>query len=502
MKTKKKICASLKHKIEENEQKLQMLLIKKNNNLNDKENDDYDNKENKSCMENKIIKISRENSFLTEKNSVNDKSSISISVKNINVKGTNFITSRENKKISSIKHKMKYIKNNYYTDNPLKKLSSKDFLKSKHNVATKKNNSKKKLIINKNHLINKKEPYVIQNYKHHNLLSKEKINNHNTNKINESYIFDSKVTDTLTNTIRNPININQMFKRFEESQHKKNKKLDNLKKQKEEKDRRASTHIPHISKNSKKLSGGLNDDFLTRQKKYNEIKNKKYEELKETILKNEQEKIRRNSFIIPKKHKENLSSNTSFISEVSSGAHSMIEVDNRISKLFEWDNRRKEKIIKLQKEKSKEIKKNKHIPQINKRSKSMVHRGKKENIFIRLAKEDEMVKAKKKIMADLLSPSFKPNINLTFRRFDEDEKNDGKMGKKNSVGGKNHFLRITVNRNDHLRPKDIKKEEILNGGKEIKRIENDEIYDIFRRIIIDNLKRNKSVGGKQIRKYI
>ena len=137
----------------------------------------------------------------------------------------------------------------------------------------------------------------------------------------------------------------------------------------------------------------------------------------------------------------------------------MIDIDNRISKLFEWDNKRKEKIIRLQKEKNKEINKNKHVPKINKRSKSMVHRGKKENTFIRLAKEDEIVKVKKKIMADLLSPSFQPHINLTFRRFDEDVKDNKKKGKhikkiKRNIAGKNeNFFRITVNRNNNKKPK-------------------------------------------------
>ena len=495
MNSQKTIYTSLKNKIEENEQKFQMLFTKKNN---IKEKEKYnENKENNSFIENKIIKISRENSFLTEKNSINDTSSISISVKNIKNKKSSNVTKKINKKIFN--KTKKYTKNNSCNDNPINKFTNKNFLKSKNNAFTSKNNSKNKF--NNRHVNKKKEAYKCKNNEQNKISTQDKDNNFNTNKYNESYIFDSNFLDTLNNANKSSVNINQMFKRFEESQRKKNIKLENLKKQKEEKEKKAYTHRPHISKNSKNLSRQLNDDFLTRQKIYNDKKNKNDEILKENILRNELEKIRRNSFVIPKKFKENSSTNISFISEVSSGAHSMIDIDNRISKLFEWDNKRKEKIIRLQKEKSKEINKNKHIPKINKRSKSMVHRGQKENIFIRLAKEDEIVKAKKKIMADLLSPSFQPNINLTFRKFDEDEKYNKKIGKniknikRNSVGKNENFLRITVNRNNNIKPKVKKKEEIIKEDNVFKKIESDEIYDIYRRMIINNLKiRNKSIG--------
>ena len=184
----------------------------------------------------------------------------------------------------------------------------------------------------------------------------------------------------------------------------------------------------------------------------------------------------------------------------------MAEIDSNITRLYEWDNKRKEKIKKMQKEKSNEIEKNKHIPRINKKSKNMVNRNriknKKENIFIRLSKEDDFVVEKKRILAELLSPTFKPNINLTFRRFDDDvfeeKKKRNQKFKKSNLNNKDNkedFIRITVNRNNNIKPKTIKTnvENIIE--KENEKLENDEVSNIFRKIIINNMNnkiRNKS----------
>ena len=169
--------------------------------------------------------------------------------------------------------------------------------------------------------------------------------------------------------------------------------------------------------------------------------------------------------------------------------------------------KKEEKIKKMQKEKSYEIEKNKHIPKINKKSKNMVNRNrinnKKENIFIRLSKEDDFVAEKKKILVELLSPTFIPNINLTFRRFDDDvyeekKKRNQKFKKRNinNKYNKEDCIRITVNRNNNIKPKTNKTnvENIIE--KENEKLENDEVSNIFRKLIINNMNnkfRNKSV---------
>ena len=163
----------------------------------------------------------------------------------------------------------------------------------------------------------------------------------------------------------------------------------------------------------------------------------------------------------------------------------------------------------MQKEQSYELEKYKHIPRINKKSRKMAMHSisnKKENIFDRLAKEDDMIKEKKKILEDLLSPTFKPNINLTFRRYDEEDI-DGGVGKKpkknrnnkrNSLNNKEEFFRITVNRNSNIKPKTKTIKNNVNDiiEKENEKIENDEVYNMIRKMIIENINnknRNKSV---------
>ncbi len=88
---------------------------------------------------------------------------------------------------------------------------------------------------------------------------------------------------------------------------------------------------------------------------------------------------------------------------------------NSINKLFEWDLKRKEKINQKRKKKIEKIKENKHIPKINKRSASMAELKKSKsnarNIFDKLAKLDSVALEKKKILIELYTPSFKPNIN-------------------------------------------------------------------------------------------
>ena len=142
----------------------------------------------------------------------------------------------------------------------------------------------------------------------------------------------------------------------------------------------------------------------------------------------------------------------------------------------------------------------------------MIHRNKNENIFDRLAKEDEIVKAKKKILENLLCPTFQPNINLTFRRFDEDEiegrnnRNKKNNNKRISFNNKEiNSITIRVNRNINIKPKNkVNKEDLTR--KENENIGNEEeIYDKFRNLIINNMNkqiRSKSLGNKaNIKKY-
>ncbi len=101
MKQKKRLYASLKNKIEENEEKLNMLITKFNK-QNNKEQYNEDNKENKSFLLN-INEINKQkNNILTVLISKNEIISPTMSFKN---NKSNYLKSKVNKNVSKNKKK-------------------------------------------------------------------------------------------------------------------------------------------------------------------------------------------------------------------------------------------------------------------------------------------------------------------------------------------------------------------------------------------------------------
>jgi len=446
----KSINISLNYKILANEEKLNNLINQNKKRLNIS----HDNKENKPHLSNKQNPMRYRFNNLTE--------------------------SRTNNEISFIRDKMTNKSNKNYSKNTRKtycpiKRSKLMNLKYNNNKSYVNNRNKKELKINET-----KGP---KNDK------KSKINSQGKNSVTKVYNSKPNKTD-LNSSVKSSININHILERFQEGQHKKKEKLEKLKKLKEVKEREEYTYRPKLCKKTKLIYKNIKDDFITRQNNFFEAKNKKEKKLKEILLKNERDEINKTNFILQKKLKENSSTgsglNNSFLSEISC-AKSMADIDNSISKLFEWENKRKEKIYKKKIEIKNELDKNRHIPKINKRSKSLVFNEKnikKESIFERLYKEDRIVKEKKKILADLLKPSFTPNLNLTYRLHDEYE-NDLKNITNSNCKIRNIELigKISVNRNNKIKPKIRKKSQSNNFG-------NDVINILLRKKIFKNL-RNK-----------
>ena len=510
-----KMDSSLKNKILINDERIHK-LFDKNKEIDNKTQDNLENKENKSYIENRKKGRKNEISFLTEIISSQEDSSNSFISKNNNKSN---IINQIKKKNNTIINQKRYNKNNNRVYNPLKSLdnSESEILNLYNYTITLNNNfknitSKKEKQINKNKKNN--QTYIIPQ-------GSKYIYNNGKKQNNNDYIshtIDINNMNLLNSSTKSSVKINNMLERFDENQRKKKEKIELLKKQKEDEEKRYNTYIPKICKKTKRMSKHIKDDFLTRQKKFNEIKNNKKKKLKENLLKNEQEKINKNNFLLQKKSREYASVgnlNASFISEISCCTHSMVEIDQSISKLLEWENKRKEKIIKKQKEKNNEFEKIKHVPQIDKRSKSIAKRenkNKKENIFDRLAKEDDIVKEKRKILEELYTPSFKPNLNLTYRKIDEDEiieernnkkkrntfcdysKRSNNISKRNSGNNIDISRRITVNRNNNIKPKEAKTcDEIVEKNE---KYEDENVFNIFRKMIINNM--NKRVKNKSM----
>jgi len=520
MKSKKNIENSLKNKIVENEKKLKNLMGKTLYGKN-KFKDNEDNKENRAYNNNNKDKPGkRKYSTLTESRTNNEtvQGTIDESLymkETLKKKNTVNNYKKNTKNKPNLYYPMKTNKNNELIDiyTCSSTLTNHYSFISKNKYKTK-NNSKNKITKNNNKTVNrfnnkpKKDntSKIVSKDKKYNNSIKNKKNDKNDKNANKSYTEANKLEQPPRLSMRNSMDLTIMLERFQDHQKKKVENLEKLKKQIEAKEKEDFTYKPHICQRTKNLTKELKDDFITRQKLFNDLKNNNTNKLKETLLKDEQEKINKNNFLLQKKFKENSSVgsclNNSFLSEFSC-ARSMAEIDSSISKLFEWENRRKEKLIKKQSEKNIEIEKNKHIPQINKRSNSLAARNrnrKRENVYERLSKEDDVVIEKRKILKELLTPTFKPNLNLTFRKTEDYEiENNNNKYKRNSLNEGQNIIRIIVNRNNNIRPKIENYEESVveeeDEKKEDEIIEDDFITNMFRRTIINNISkklRNKS----------
>ena len=248
------------------------------------------------------------------------------------------------------------------------------------------------------------------------------------------------------------------------------------------------------------LNKQIKDDFLTRQKKHEEKVKEKGEKLKQKLLDNERNKINESNYLLQKRNKENSSYgsvglNSSLNSEFSNMARTKKEIDDTINKFYEWDQRRKAKLEKRREDLKFDNESLDHIPRIDKRSSSLASqkRSDTETIFERLYREDDVLREKKKLMEQLTTPTFKPNL-YQNNKNNYDEILEGKLDKNNDESdGK-----IQVHRNKNLRPW-RNDDKIIN--KEMKNIESDLITEMYRKAILSKLNRNRSVGKKENREY-
>ena len=332
------------------------------------------------------------------------------------------------------------IKNNecMLSSDKKKNKNSSDFKKLVHNNSN--------IPLRKTNKINEKFSTINYNYNYN-------YNNYHNNNYNYNFNFNNKnkkithkpkikIMPTKTNnnfynkftdtskfkplfyhaSSKKNVNFNEMYERFEENLRKNKEKIERLKIIQEEKMLEQCSHQPTINRKDKNMGELIKDDFLTRQQKFNEKTKQKEEKLKQILLRNEQIKINKNNYLLLKRRKKNLriGSVDNLIerndNEFISVTRTKSQIDNRINKLYEWDQRRKEKIERKREEEIYEEEKNDHIPKIDKRSSSLAYEKKYksgEDIFERLSKEDKILKEKRKLIAQITSPTFKPNFNLT-----------------------------------------------------------------------------------------
>ena len=322
---------------------------------------------------------------------------------------------------------------------------------------------------------------------------------------NKSFLLTETSQQSQNSNYNKPkLNLNEMLERFKIGQTKKNEKIEQMKKLQEEIELKDCSHKPLISKNSENILNKDKTDFYTRQIKLEEKKKQKEEKLRETLKQNELEKINNSSYIYQRKLRESNSKrglNNSMFSDMSAIKS---RIDENINKLLDWGERRKSKLLQKMNEKN-DIESAEHIPTINKRSSSMANRKyKKEKFYERLSKEDEIVKEKKEILAQILTPSFKPNLYLT--------KNYGKgireeFDKENEIERKNIYANFNTEGNSKYNPNIIingneKNEKVVNKivvnrNPNIKKNRDYELQKMIRGVVLKNLGKKSSSVGKR-----
>ena len=116
----------------------------------------------------------------------------------------------------------------------------------------------------------------------------------------------------------------------------------------------------------------------------------------------------------------------------------------------------------------------KHVPKINKRSASMAElnkqKYKEKNIFNRLAQQDPYTLEKRKLLEQLYTPTFKPNLNVEKVKPKGKEENDDEDDDESEK---------------HLEEKGIK-------NLESQYISDDNVQELYRNAIFQNRKFNRS----------
>ena len=252
-------------------------------------------------------------------------------------------------------------------------------------------------VYNKEELNNIVERLYNNDYK-----SKKQIHHEKENSINDfSLNTDSRETP-MKKKIEN-VNVDEMINRFKEDKKKRDKNIEKKREEIKNNEKQLYTYRPLLNKKSKKYCSMDKDNFLERQKKYDEKMKEKEKRYIEDLKKKEQEEIDNNNCLLKKKNRK----------ESDTKINKKESVDKMINDMYEWEKRRKEKLEKKQNEKKNNIEtKYDYKPKINERSNSIAknkNRLKDPDVFSRLAKEDKLLKEKRKLLIELYTPSFKPN---------------------------------------------------------------------------------------------
>ena len=347
-----------------------------------------------------------------------------------------------------------------------------------------------------NTIINKN--YVTKKKLHLNIKSNHNNNQNDLNSLIKDYStieYKEKNNKCFSPRIKK-MNFEEMIGRFKKDINKKKEWIENQKKKKEEEEKKLCSHAPKMDKNSMKINLKLKNNFFERQKIKIDQKKKKEEKLKAFINKKKEEEINKTNFLLiqkaKKKKKDNNLNNS--MNKTSDKTFDKINNLNTINRLYEWDVKRKEKINQKRKKKFEKIEENKHIPKINKRSATMAELKKSKsnarNIFDRLAKLDSIALEKKKILVELYTPSFQPNINSTKKNHYIENKKDDKYDKDDKYENKENEENEEIeNESEHKKTFGISN--LYNQN-----LNDEDLQQIYRNVLFNHKKNIKSKNNE------
>ena len=233
--------------------------------------------------------------------------------------------------------------------------------------------------------VNKEELDVIVN----------RLYNNNSKRIK---IEIEKGDNYYNDTKKSKVNLSEFYSRFEDDIKRRNENLEKKREQMEN----LYTYKPILRINKKFFDEQNNEDFFERQKNYLEEKEHRKEKYKENLLKKENDKINGSNILLKnnKRSKKN--------------------INKTINDMVDWEKKRQKRLENKQKEKEEKLLNEfTYTPKINKKSESLAKNKNKKNadFLQRLSENDKVIKEKRKILTQLYTPTFEPNVMLRRMKY-------------------------------------------------------------------------------------
>lgn len=308
----------------------------------------------------------------------------------------------------------------------------------------------------------------------------------------------------------NNVNVDDMIERFEEDMKKRSENMERKRREIKRNEKKIYTYKPKINETSRISQSAGKDDFLERQKKYDEQKKKREERYKEELKIEEEKKINENNFLLQKnnrKERRERKEKKEKIVKKEEKKNEQIkpenkkkkeEVEKMIKHFYDWENKRKEKIASKKKEETGKVENEfDYMPKINKRSNSLANKKNKKkdepDVFTRLSKEDKMLKEKRQVLIDLCTPSFVPNCFLHNQKIKRKNKESPNKSARKKVYSYNESSLSEAEEGEEgsegSSDESYVKEDNFDYKQDPNFFTEDDLHDALRKALLDKVKK-------------